>query len=106
MRPSALYRDRLKAFELPASKCHPGNRAARSVWGRHKLSAIPAAQQKPRFLLSDTLDFAQAPGLDLERMLRQRPEAIRKLFAELMEHFTAGHYRPLAFTQFAAEDFP
>jgi acyl transferase domain-containing protein/thioesterase domain-containing protein/NADP-dependent 3-hydroxy acid dehydrogenase YdfG/acyl carrier protein len=42
-------------------------------------------------------------AIDLDRMLRQRPDYIRDLFAEVMRHFEAGHYRPLTFTQFAAE---
>jgi NADPH:quinone reductase-like Zn-dependent oxidoreductase/thioesterase domain-containing protein/nucleoside-diphosphate-sugar epimerase len=41
-------------------------------------------------------------AIDLDRMLRQRPEFIRALFAEVMEHFALGRYRPLAFTRFAA----
>ncbi len=43
-------------------------------------------------------------AIDLDRMLRQRPEAIRQLFSDLMEHFAAGHFRPVPFTQFPAED--
>lgn len=42
-------------------------------------------------------------AIDLDRMLRQRPEYIRDLFAETMEHFKAGHYRPLMFTRFESE---
>ncbi len=42
-------------------------------------------------------------AIDLDRMLRQRPEYIRTLFAEVMEHFAAGNYRPLMFTRFEAE---
>ncbi|HVT30619.1 MAG TPA: beta-ketoacyl synthase N-terminal-like domain-containing protein, partial [Lacipirellulaceae bacterium] len=41
-------------------------------------------------------------AIDLDRMLRQRPEYIRDLFAEVMGHFEAGDYRPLAFTRFEA----
>jgi acyl transferase domain-containing protein/thioesterase domain-containing protein/acyl carrier protein len=43
-------------------------------------------------------------AIDLDRMLRQRPEAIRELFADVMRHFADGHYRPLEFTRFAAEE--
>ncbi|MGA2031843.1 MAG: SDR family NAD(P)-dependent oxidoreductase, partial [Thermoguttaceae bacterium] len=43
-------------------------------------------------------------AIDLDRMLRQRPAMIRRLFAEVMEHFTNGVYRPLAMTQFATEE--
>jgi acyl transferase domain-containing protein/thioesterase domain-containing protein/acyl carrier protein len=39
-------------------------------------------------------------AIDLDRMLRQRPEYIRALFAEVMRHFLQGHYRPLVFTRF------
>jgi NADPH:quinone reductase-like Zn-dependent oxidoreductase len=42
-------------------------------------------------------------AIDLDRMLRQRPEYIRSLFAEVMDRFAAGHYRPLMFTRFEAE---
>ncbi|MEX2171919.1 MAG: SDR family NAD(P)-dependent oxidoreductase [Pirellulales bacterium] len=42
-------------------------------------------------------------AIDLDRMLRQRPEYIRELFAEVMEHFESGAYQPLVFTQFAVD---
>ncbi len=42
-------------------------------------------------------------AIDLDRMLRQRPDYIRGLFAEVMRFFEAGQYRPLEFTQFDAE---
>ena len=42
-------------------------------------------------------------AIDLDRMLRQRPDYIRELFAEVMQHFEAGHYQPLMFTRFEAE---
>ncbi|MGD9633264.1 MAG: SDR family NAD(P)-dependent oxidoreductase [Pirellulales bacterium] len=42
-------------------------------------------------------------AIDLDRMLRQRPDYIRNLFAEVMTFFAAGHYRPLMFTRFEAE---
>ncbi|HJQ81546.1 MAG TPA: SDR family NAD(P)-dependent oxidoreductase, partial [Lacipirellulaceae bacterium] len=42
-------------------------------------------------------------AIDLDRMLRQRPDAIRDLFAEVMQHFAQGHYRPLNFTRCEAE---
>lgn len=42
-------------------------------------------------------------AIDLDRMLRQRPDYIRDLFAEVMKHFEAGHYAALAFTRFAAD---
>jgi acyl transferase domain-containing protein/thioesterase domain-containing protein/acyl carrier protein len=42
-------------------------------------------------------------AIDLDRMLRQRPDYIRELFAEVMRFFEAGKYRPLEFTQFEAK---
>ncbi len=42
-------------------------------------------------------------AIDLDRMLRHRPETIRTLFAEVMEHFNAGHFHSERFTTFAAE---
>jgi NADPH:quinone reductase-like Zn-dependent oxidoreductase/thioesterase domain-containing protein/acyl carrier protein len=41
-------------------------------------------------------------AIDLDRMLRQRPESIRDLFAEVMRHFDEGHYLPLDLTRFDA----
>ena len=43
-------------------------------------------------------------AIDLDRMLRQRPELIRGLFREVIEHFQSGVYRPLPLTEFPAED--
>ena len=40
-------------------------------------------------------------AIDLDRMLRQRPDTVRGLFAEVMEHFEQGDYRPLPLTEFA-----
>jgi acyl transferase domain-containing protein/NADPH:quinone reductase-like Zn-dependent oxidoreductase/thioesterase domain-containing protein/NAD(P)-dependent dehydrogenase (short-subunit alcohol dehydrogenase family)/acyl carrier protein len=42
-------------------------------------------------------------AIDLDRMLRQRPDYIRTLFAEVMTFFEAGKYTPLMFTRFEAE---
>jgi myxalamid-type polyketide synthase MxaB len=39
-------------------------------------------------------------AIDLDRMLRQRPDSIRELFADVMQHFEAGDYSPLNFTRF------
>ena len=42
-------------------------------------------------------------AIDLDRMLRQRPDYIREMFAELMNFFTDGTYQPLPLTQFSIE---
>jgi acyl transferase domain-containing protein/NADPH:quinone reductase-like Zn-dependent oxidoreductase/thioesterase domain-containing protein/acyl carrier protein len=42
-------------------------------------------------------------AIDLDRMLRQRPNTIRELFADVMRHFEDGQYRPLMFTRFEVE---
>ncbi len=42
-------------------------------------------------------------AIDLDRMLRQRPDYIRQLFADVMRHFEAGDYEPLNFTRFETE---
>ncbi len=39
-------------------------------------------------------------AIDLDRMLRQRPDYVRTLFAEMMEHFHAGHFQALPHTRF------
>lgn len=41
-------------------------------------------------------------AIDLDRLLRQRPEYVRGLFAEVMDQFAAGYYTPLMFTRFEA----
>ncbi len=43
-------------------------------------------------------------AIDLDRILRQRPQVIRRLFASLDQHFAAGDYQPLVATEFAAEN--
>ena len=43
-------------------------------------------------------------AIDLDRMLRQRPAAIRQMFSETMQYFNAGDYQPLAQTQFSVDD--
>ncbi len=42
-------------------------------------------------------------AIDLDRVLRERPDYVRELFAEVMNHFESGDYRPLALTHFAVE---
>jgi NADPH:quinone reductase-like Zn-dependent oxidoreductase/thioesterase domain-containing protein/NAD(P)-dependent dehydrogenase (short-subunit alcohol dehydrogenase family)/acyl carrier protein len=42
-------------------------------------------------------------AIDLDRMLRQRPDYIRELFTEVMRRFETDDYRPLEFTPFDAE---
>jgi len=42
-------------------------------------------------------------AIDLDRMLRQRPEYIQAMFAELMVYFESGDYRPLPLTEFPVE---
>lgn len=42
-------------------------------------------------------------AIDLDRILRQRPQVIRKLFASLEKHFAAGDFKPLVATEFSAE---
>ena len=39
-------------------------------------------------------------AIDLDRMLRQRPESIRILFGEVIAEFDAGNYQPLPMTTF------
>jgi acyl transferase domain-containing protein/thioesterase domain-containing protein/acyl carrier protein len=41
-------------------------------------------------------------AIDLDRLLRQRPDDVRGLFADVMTQFESGHYRPLMFTRFEA----
>ena len=43
-------------------------------------------------------------AIDLDRMLRQRPEYIQQLFAEVIELFEQGQYRPLPLTLFEVDE--
>lgn len=45
-------------------------------------------------------------AIDLDRLLRQRPQLVEKLLGEILEHFKAGHYRPLPITEFPASELP
>jgi len=42
-------------------------------------------------------------AIDLDRLLRQRPDTVRGLFAEVMEYVARGDCRPLPLTEFPAE---
>lgn len=42
-------------------------------------------------------------AIDLDRVLRERPNYVRELFAEVMDRFETGVYQPLALTHFAVE---
>jgi phthiocerol/phenolphthiocerol synthesis type-I polyketide synthase C len=43
-------------------------------------------------------------AIDLDRLLRQRPDYVRKMFGEMMDLFAAGKYGALPATVFAAAD--
>jgi amino acid adenylation domain-containing protein/non-ribosomal peptide synthase protein (TIGR01720 family) len=43
-------------------------------------------------------------AIDLDRMLRQRPQLVRAMFLEVMEHFAAGRYQPLPETTFPIQE--
>jgi len=42
-------------------------------------------------------------AIDLDRVLRQRPDYVRRLLSEVTQQFSSGVYKPLPFTEFAAE---
>ena len=43
-------------------------------------------------------------AIDLDRVLRERPDYVRELFSEVMERFHAGSYEPLPLTRFSREE--
>jgi acyl transferase domain-containing protein/NADPH:quinone reductase-like Zn-dependent oxidoreductase/thioesterase domain-containing protein/NADP-dependent 3-hydroxy acid dehydrogenase YdfG/acyl carrier protein len=43
-------------------------------------------------------------AIDLDRMLRQRPDYVRELFADVMRDFETGDYKPLNYTRFDASN--
>ncbi|MEM6798019.1 MAG: SDR family NAD(P)-dependent oxidoreductase [Planctomycetota bacterium] len=42
-------------------------------------------------------------AIDLDRVLRQRPDYVRRLMADVVKRVASGDYRPLAMTQFGAD---
>jgi NADPH:quinone reductase-like Zn-dependent oxidoreductase/thioesterase domain-containing protein/acyl carrier protein len=87
----------------------PGEAIAKSLsilraYGRFlEIGKTDIYQNRPLGLLpfQDNLSYF---AIDLDRMLRQLPAAIRELFADVMRHFEAGHYRPLKFARFEAAE--
>ena len=43
-------------------------------------------------------------AIDLDRLLRERPQVVRPMFLEVMEQFRTGRYRPLPLKAFAASE--
>ncbi|MCR5814457.1 MAG: SDR family NAD(P)-dependent oxidoreductase [Desulfovibrio sp.] len=43
-------------------------------------------------------------GIDVDQLMRERPQLGQKLFGEMMQHFAQGEWRPLPNTVFAAKD--
>ena len=43
-------------------------------------------------------------AIDLDRLLRERPDQVERLYAEVMQRFAEGVYRPLPLTRFAASE--
>lgn len=61
------------------------------IYQDHKIGLLP---------FQDNLSYF---AIDLDRLLRERPEQVRRLFVEVMQRFSEGVYRPLPFTRFATE---
>ena len=87
----------------------PGDAIAKSLsilraYGRFlEIGKIDIYQNRMLGLLpfQDNLSYF---AIDLDRMLRQRPNAIQALFDDLIGHFSAGHFQPLPYTAFPARD--
>ncbi|QDT70678.1 Phthiocerol synthesis polyketide synthase type I PpsC [Planctomycetes bacterium MalM25] len=43
-------------------------------------------------------------AIDLDRLLRERPQQVTRLYAEVMQRFTEGVYKPLPYTRFATAE--
>jgi acyl transferase domain-containing protein/NADPH:quinone reductase-like Zn-dependent oxidoreductase/thioesterase domain-containing protein/NADP-dependent 3-hydroxy acid dehydrogenase YdfG/acyl carrier protein len=43
-------------------------------------------------------------AIDLDRLFRERPKQVERLYAEVMQRFAEGAYRPLPLTRFAATE--
>ncbi|MGB7344479.1 MAG: amino acid adenylation domain-containing protein [Pirellulaceae bacterium] len=54
--------------------------------------------------LSPFQDNLSYHAIDLDRMLRQRPELMQEMFQELTQHFADGSFQPIASTVFPIED--
>lgn len=87
----------------------PGDAIAKSLsilraYGRFlEIGKIDIYQNRSIGLLpfQDNLSYF---AIDLDRMLRQRPDDIRELFDEVMARFADRSYRPLPFTEFPAQE--
>ena len=85
----------------------PGEAIAKSLsvlaaYGRFlEIGKIDIYQNRMLGLLpfQDNLSYF---AIDLDRLLRQRPQVVQKMFARLMPFFERGEYRPLPLTRFPA----
>lgn len=62
------------------------------IYQNHRLGLLP---------FQDNLSYF---AIDLDRVLRQKPNYVRDLMADVMRHFEADDYRPGKVTHFAAEE--
>ncbi|EMI56670.1 type I polyketide synthase, partial [Rhodopirellula sallentina] len=86
----------------------PGEAITRSLsilaaYGRFLEIGKTDIYQNRRIGLWPFQDNLSYHAIDLDRMLRQRPEDIRRLYAEIGPLFEKGVYRPLPLTSFTAE---
>lgn len=64
------------------------------IYGDRKIGLLP---------FQDNLSYF---AIDLDRLLRERPEQVQRLFAEVMQRFAEGAYKPLPLTRFAIPQTP
>lgn len=64
------------------------------IYGDRKIGLLP---------FQDNLSYF---AIDLDRLLRERPEQVRRLFDEVIARFAEGVYQPLPLTRFAAAETP
>ena len=62
------------------------------IYQNHKLGLLP---------FQDNLSYF---AIDLDRVLRERPDYVRGLFDEVMQHFERGDFQPLRHTCFTPEE--
>lgn len=86
----------------------PGEAITKSIsilasYGRFLEIGKTDIYQNKRIGLLPFQDNLSYHAIDLDRMLRQRPEEIRRLYRDLMPNFQQGNYRPLPLTRFPCD---
>ncbi|WP_413432684.1 type I polyketide synthase [Crateriforma spongiae] len=70
-----------------------------------EIGKIDIYKNRPMGLLpfQDNLTYS---AIDLDRLLRNRPDEVRELYRQVVDGFETGHYRPLPITRYRLDELP